>query len=75
MLYTYQYFTKSYVYFKSKLVGAISYIDSRFGLYNKPLNINKLQFTLVALFQSYRGTIKNLGIRTWLVHVTLLRYH
>ncbi|KAH7323564.1 LicD family-domain-containing protein [Rhexocercosporidium sp. MPI-PUGE-AT-0058] len=72
---TYQYFTEIDVYSKSKLVGAISHVDSRFGLRSEPLGVNDLQSTLVALFKSYTKTMEDLGIETWLAHGTLLGHH
>ncbi len=75
MLNTYQYFTEIDVYSKSKLVGAISHIDSRFGSRSEPLGVDELQSTLVALFKSYTKTMEDLGIETWLAHGTLLGHY
>lgn len=71
-----QYFTEIDVYSRTRLVGAISHIDSRFGLRNEPLSVNELQSTLVALFKSYTKTMEDLGIETWwLAHGTLLGHY
>lgn len=72
---TYQYFTEIGIHSDSKLIGAISHIDSRFGLHNESLEINKLQPNLTALFQSYSKTMEDLGIETWLAHGTLVGHY
>ena len=73
---TYQYFTERNVYSTSRLVGAVSHLDSRFGLRSEPLSVNELQCTLVALFTSFTKTMEDLDTKTWwLAHGTLLGHY
>jgi hypothetical protein len=72
---TYQYFTEIKVPSKSQLIGAISHIDSGFGLHSEPLAVHELQSTLIALLKGYMTTMEDLGIETWIAHGTLLGYY
>ncbi|KUJ17450.1 uncharacterized protein LY89DRAFT_644945 [Mollisia scopiformis] len=69
-----QYFTEVDFRFESRLIGAVSHIDTRFSP-TKALSIDQVHHALINLLKSYFFIMKDLGFETWLAHGTLLGWH
>lgn len=68
------YFNEVEYRFESKLMGAVSHIDSRF-VPAEALDIDEVQIILVNLVKSYILKMRELGIETWLAHGSLLGWY